>query len=234
MSDTDSTAAGQCLARLQRQIERTYEVAIPHAVADFVTRDDLGFGAAPDGQAARAAPEKLLVVEHADEQTLDLALYLSPAVLDDLGRDDPTDRLHDGNLDAFLTALEGVSHFVYLLWNVGHCRSVSLMELELQAEVDKFVAASALYASQRGGSVPPGLGGQLFDGQCFDQSLSEESLDRYEKANRYAGRYCRQLEVNFLSHRSRGGLVNELRRFYRLTRAQKLRHIEQGPHRLDY
>ena len=233
MSDTDLSAAEQCLARLQRQIERTYEITIPHAVADFVTRHDVNLGSAADGQAARAAPEKLLVVEHADEQTLDLALYLSPAVLDDLGRDDPTNRLHDGNLNVFLTALEGVSHFVYLLWNVRHCRSVSLMELELQAEVDKFVAASALYASQRGGCVPPGLGGQLFDDQCFDRSLSEESLYRYEKANRYAGRYCRQLEVKFLSHRSRGGLVNELRRFYRLTRAQKLRHIDQGPRAVD-
>jgi len=37
--------------------------------------------------------------------------------------------------------LEGVSHFLYLTWNAHYDRQVSLLDLELQAEVDKFVFA---------------------------------------------------------------------------------------------
>ena len=217
---------GTCLSRLQRQLERTYEVAVPHAVTDFVVHQDVGMDTTP-GQVAAGAPEKLLLVEYGDRRTVDLGLYLAQELLDDLRDDDPTLCLHDGNLAAFLTVLEGVSHFVYLLWNARHRRPVSLMELELQAEVDKFVSASVLYASQRG-AIPAGLGKHLFDSPSFDRSLSAEARARYEKANHYAGQYCWQLERQFLKNRAKDGFVNELRRFYRFTRVQKLRHIEAG------
>ena len=42
-------------------------------------------------------------------------------------------------MECFCLALEGVSHFLYLIWNASFDRSVTLLEMELQAEIDKFV-----------------------------------------------------------------------------------------------
>lgn len=231
MHSTDAQTDG-CLTRLQRQLERTYELDINHRVTDFVIACDDGIDY-PEGDVAAAAPEKVVIVENPNDDTVDLGVYFDGAVLTALVRDDPTQFLHEGNLETFLTALEGVSHFLYLLWNASYERPVSLMELELQAEVDKFVAASTLLASQRGG-IPAGLGSALFDAQGFDQSLSAHARLRYEKANEYAGRYCRQLESQFLRRPANDGLVNELRRFYRLTQGQKLRHIDACPSRMRH
>ena len=214
------------LGRLQRQLERTYEVHVPQAVTDFVITDDQ-FVQQIEGIGARASPEKLLLVEDADEHTVDIGLYLDQAVVDALACDNPLEHLHVGNLETFCTALEGVSHFLYLLWNAGYERPVSLMELELQAEVDKYITASFLFANQSG-RVPSELGRRMFCDQSYDDALSARSRERYEAANYYAGRYCQQIESHYLRDRSKGGLVNELRRFYRLTRQQKLRHIEAG------
>ena len=88
----------QFLSRLQRQLERTYELAIPHEVADFVITHDEGIDYS-SGDVAVQAPEKVVIVEHEDSDYIDLGLYLDQAVLDALVGDDPTRHLHDGNLE---------------------------------------------------------------------------------------------------------------------------------------
>ena len=45
---------------------------------------------------------------------MDVSLYLEQSVVEHLRDDDPTQRLHDGNLPDVLTALKGISHFLYL------------------------------------------------------------------------------------------------------------------------
>ena len=59
-------------------------------------------------------------------------------------------RLDGENLADFWSALEGVSHFTYYAWNAARDKSVSLFELELQAEVDKFVTTSKAAAPADG------------------------------------------------------------------------------------
>ena len=73
-----------------------------------------------------------------------MALYIDAAVLERLARRDPFDALTHENLADYLTAAEGVSHFVYVAWNTGHDKPVTLLELELQAEVDKYVLGAWL------------------------------------------------------------------------------------------
>ena len=53
-------------------------------------------------------------------------------------------RLNENNVADYWTALEGVSHFTYYAWNAARDKPVSLFELELQAEVDKFVTTGIL------------------------------------------------------------------------------------------
>jgi hypothetical protein len=209
------------LAPFQRQLERIYEVEIPHSVDDFLITDrevlrDI------QGDEATGEPEvdeQLLVVQDGDH--LDISLYISDEVMNRLADDDPESRLHEGNIADFCTAMEGVSHFVYLIWNASYERAVSLMELEMQAEIDKYVSTAFLFGQQDSGRIPPSLHSWLFEQPDYDSSLDQDSLERYRDANYYAGRYCSRLERRYLRGNGQAGIFNDLRRLYRLTNNAK-------------
>ena len=209
------------LAALQRQLERIYEVEIPHSVDDFLITDrevlkDL------QGDEACSEPEvdeQLLVVQDGDD--LDISLYISDDVMSRLADNDPESRLHGGNIVDFCTAMEGVSHFVYLIWNASYERGVSLMELEMQAEIDKYVSIAFLFGQQYGGRIPPSLHSWLFEQPEYDSSLNRESLERYRDANYYAGKYCARLESRYFGRNGQAGMFNDLRKLYRLTNNAK-------------
>ena len=211
------------LRPLQRRLENIYEVAAGHDIDDFVITDSRLAARLHGG---RQANEKLLIREHRDG--VDLALYLDRALVGRLAADSPTAALHDGNLPDFCVALEGVSHFLCLLWNARR-RPVSRLELELQAEVDKYILAAGLIGKQRAGRMPRGLHRLLFENFTLAPELDPDEKTRYRDANRYAGKYCRRLEDRYfkrLGGRSRS-LLSELRGFYRLPLQAKLRRIEQ-------
>lgn len=210
------------LATLQNQLERIYEVEIPHRVDDFLTTDPeilkaiQGHGDSDYSQ----VEERLLVVQ--DGESVDIALYLDDEVISRLAADDPISNLHDGNLSDYCTAMEGVSHFLYLVWNAHHERGVSLMELEMQAEIDKYVSTAFLLGQQGCGRIPSSLFQWLFEKPVFDSSLDRASLERYRDANYYASRYCARLEKRYLGRNGRAGIFNDLRRLYRLTHHAKI------------
>ena len=215
------------LAPFQRQLEWIYEVEIPHSVDDFLITDrevlrDIQGDEAPGEP---EVDEKLLVVQDGDH--LDISLYISDEVMSRLADDHPESRLHDGNIADFCTAIEGVSHFVYLIWNASYQRAVSLMELEMQAEIDKYVSTAFLFGQQDSGRVPPSLHSWLFEQPEYDSSLDQESLERYQDANYYAGRYCARLERRYLGRNGQAGIFSDLRRLYRLTNnAKRCRAVE--------
>ena len=210
------------IASLQRQLEKIYEVDIPHRVDDFLITDPdiLKALQGRDDSEQAEVEERLLVAQDGD--SVDIALYLDNEVVKRLAEDDPNSRLHDGNLVDFCTAMEGVSHFLYLTWNAGHERGVSLMELEMQAEIDKYVSTAFLFGRQGSGRVPSSLYRWLFEKPVFDSSLDRASLERYRDANYYASRYCARLERRYLSRDGRAGMFNDLRRLYRLTHRAKI------------
>ncbi|MGF1527504.1 MAG: hypothetical protein ACFCBW_12030 [Candidatus Competibacterales bacterium] len=217
------------LTGLQRHLEGIYELGEGLDVAAFTVTDvewltHVDPGAR--GDSAVVGGERLLVRQADDE--LQLALYLDPAVLSRLADDDPWTHLHDGNLADYCTALEGVSHFRYLCWNAGHGRPVTALELEMQAEVDKYIAVATLLGRQGAGRVPRALRPRLFDEPQFHAGLSKGLTRRYYDANRYADRYVRHLEDAYLRRATSGEatLVRDLRRFYRLSLRDKIRRIE--------
>lgn len=203
---------------LQHHLEQTYDVAVPYRVEDFLFHDRRlarllsGAGRGP------VPPEQLLVLE--EEGELNLSLYLAPKVWA---------RVRDGArigrrwLEDFLLALEGVSHFLYLAWSAGHDRAVSLFELELQAEVDKFVTAAHLGAQPRGGP----LHRALFESIRFRPQGRPEARDRYREVNRIAAGYCRDLGRRMEQGRDHE-LQSELRRLYRMDRDRKRQHMERS------
>jgi hypothetical protein len=220
------------LSRLQSLIGGIYDVSVAHDVYDFLVTDRQRLPAAARGGSAE---EELIVAEPADGgDEVGLSLYLDPALLSRLTREDPLVRLHGGNVADWCTALEGVSHFLYLAWNAGHDKPVSLLELEMQAEVDKYVASYWLLRRQFPQHFPAELRRVLFARTRVDpQAAAAGRAGMYREASRYADKFCARLERLLARNRSArvggagdGAVLAELRRFYRLTHARKRALIE--------
>jgi hypothetical protein len=212
------------LSGLQRLLERLYDVEYRHDVADFLITDRCTLERFKPVNDTRELDEQLLLAESADG--VGIGLYLDPELLKRLERTDPVDELTDENLADFCTALEGVSHFVYAAWRLHADLPVSLLELETQAEVDKYALTVFLLGLQQGGAYPKHVHARLFDRISFDARLAAEQSERYRTAHECAARFCRRLERRFVN---RGvarieALIRELRKFYRLGNREKLRY----------
>ena len=133
------------------------------------------------------------------------------------------------NLDSFCTATEEVSHFVYLLFCARTARTVTQLELELQAEVDKYLCAVFFLSLQNEGAVSPRLKELLFHHYRIADTVSEERAERYRAASHLAYRYCQYLEARFLKPSRLHDLARESRRFYRLGQREKLEKISELP-----
>ena len=210
------------LSRLQERFSRLYETPTNYDIYDFLITDPIVANAlSPKGVCAN--DERVLVSQSDDN--LDISVFVNQRTLTQLSNDNPLVGLHDGNIDPFMLALEGVSHFQYLCWNASYDKSVTLLELELQAEVDKYVTVLSLLSDQGRAADAGSVHTRLFANVSYHDDLSGEDRERYHRANHYAGKYCRALNENFPHRSSQPRLLNELRRFYRLTQSEKIKRI---------
>lgn len=220
--------AADTLASLQSALAEIYDLRDTPAVGEFLLTDRAQLRGFSD---TRATDEQLIVAEEGD--TLSLALFIDDAVLARLALRDPRAALDHDNLADYLTVAEGVSHFVYVAWNAGHDKPVTLLELELQAEVDKYVLCAWLLREQGAGRFPRELHRALFDRTRVDPVAAAGRVNLYRTASNYAGRFCRRVAASLAAstrNPKRGAtreLLAELRRFYRFGNARKLAHIER-------
>jgi hypothetical protein len=209
------------LQALQDSLAALYDVPVEYCVTDFLFTDP---ALLPEPIRITGTDEQVLVSE---TEPPSVGLFLHADLLARLERSPPTIALNQGNLADYWAALEGVSHFQYLAWSSGHDRGVSLLELELQAEVDKFFMSWQLLAGQIG-RAPRELHHVLFERCRVDPCLCAERRGLYQMANQYAARFC-----DSLAHELQGAprplpakVLARLRRFYRLTGNAKIHHIE--------
>ncbi len=178
---------------------------------------------AEEAEAVGADPargELLLVAE--EEGAVSLGLYVSPEAQAAL-RGHRAEASEVGRFQAYCLAAEGVSHFVYLVFRHGQTRSVSQLELELQAEIDKY--ASALLEGNGGAPFrvrPLAIRRRLYERPALIDAPGTEEGDRYRHAIRFAARYAARLHRRYVDRGQVGALVAELRRFYRAGMREKL------------
>lgn len=206
-------------------LERLYDVPVGCNVADYLITDAKMARRLHADPNAREVSEKLLVSEN--DTHLDVSLYLDSKVLKRLRAADPFVNLHHRNLSDFCLVVEGISHFLCVAWNARHNKSVTLLELEMQAEVDKFLTALHVLDIQGNDDVFDEVHRHLFEYARFDDKLDAENRARYRQASRYAGKYCKTLR-RFIYKVRRPGILAELRRFYRLPQSAKIHHIEKS------
>ncbi len=209
------------LERLQQQLHDIYQTDAGYNIRDFLVTDARLAKAISGGDTLTNSGETLLM--SADGDGLLLSLYLDDGILERLDSDNPVDALRTGQLDDLCKVIEGLSHFNYVAWRASCDRPVSLLELELQAEVDKFVSTMHWARAEQDTEMMNGLHGQLFDNPQFHDHLTDEQLERYRAASDYAANFCQGLRRRLV----RGGdeTLFELRHFYRMSLGEKISHI---------
>ena len=209
------------LAELQRQLHDIYRVDREYDVRDFLITDPtLARQIGRDAVLANSQ-ETLLVAE--DDDGLAVSLFLDGEMLGRLEAARPLDRLSADMLDDLWKVLEGISHFNCVVWKASQDRNVTLLELELQGEIDKFVTTMLLALEQANRDLQNGMHAWLFDNVRYHAALDDEQRDRYRSANDYAARFCHRLRKRLVADGSRA--LAELRQFYRLPLADKISHI---------
>ena len=209
------------ISNLQKYLTDIYQVDPGVEVTDFLITDPalatlLGYGALVPN-----TDESVLLSQ--DEGGLALSLYLDEDMLARLTRDNPMDGLRVEQLDDLCKVIEGVSHFNYIVWRAQQDKSVTLLELEMQAEVDKFVGTLLLALDQQDFELARKLHGWLFDRVSFNPDLDADQLERYRAANDFAARFCHGLAGRLKRDNLKG--MHELRHFYRLSQSEKISHI---------
>lgn len=199
------------LTLLQRQLEATYKVRAPDVGPFLVDRAQL---AEVLGDDRRPADEWVLVRESDDG--LDLAVWIDEDHVEALQVAGTPARALDQCFSALCAAVEGISHFLLLIERCRRAEPVRLLELEAQAEVDKFVVAH-LHRPERSAEWRR----RLFTDATLQPDLSEEERRRYTQAGRLAAGLCADLE----RHPHTSALLDDLRRFWRASGAHRLERM---------
>ena len=175
--------------RVQDKLERLYGVEAP-CIEDFV-------------HVTGDARENVLVRRR--RGALEIRVHLPPEAL-----------LADGavSIDRYAQIVEGVSHFLTLVERARRALPTTQLELELQAEVDKFVLLSRMMADTKARA-------SLYENVTYLHPRSTTRGQRYRLANSLAARF-----VTSLPMRSKGvAVVEVLRRFFGAGQREKLEMV---------
>ncbi|WP_437765561.1 hypothetical protein WMF27_29275 [Sorangium sp. So ce281] len=208
-------------SRIQQHLARTYALDDAPAVDDFIRLTD--------GSAREA-----LLIRYADGD-IEIALHLPRRAIA---------RGRERTFDEICQIVEGVSHFLYVAERARRELPATQLELELQAEVDKYVLLvhgdladevepPGPPLRRRHEAAPPGAGrfeperaarirAHLFERVTFMDPPGTETGDRYRIANDLAARFAGRLEAEFARHGRHAELLAALRRFYAAGQTEKI------------
>jgi hypothetical protein len=217
------------VGELQTLLARLYRLDVEFDVNDFIVTDRELVRELVDNDVPIA--DEMLLIREADAAVngeLDVALYLDADMMQRLAATYPNCgwNLQANNLNDFCIALEGISHFVYVAWNAVQDKQVTQLELELQAEIDKYLSTRLLLESQAGSAFSANVLPALFDTISYREDLPPDRLERYRQANQFAMRFCHNLQQRYPSSTDSPSMLDELRAFYRLPQQGKFSHMQ--------
>lgn len=217
---------------MQRAIEHRYDLNLSCQVKHFVSHDQTIVHELTGK--TQISQEMLLIREEKD--TLDVTLFLEEGLIESVSDSNATHHASE-QFDDYCTILEGVSHFVYLIWNAQYGRQIKPIEMELQAEVDKFIFAALADSNANTGenhkpcaATHKALSDNLFRKVSFTDAPGTNMHYRYKTANDFALRYCKWLTRHYQIIDGNSMLNAELARFYRLNGSAKFDHIKHTTH----
>lgn len=197
------SAARTLPSRIQARLRRTYAIEEAPPVDAFIVEAD------------GTARETVRVREGEGELEVEVALPRSA-----LSTLRPT-------LDELCQVVEGVSHFLYLAERARRELPVTQLELEIQAELDKYVVL--VLGDVLGGRTDgfdPGrsraMRARLFEDVVFVHAAETERGERYRVANDVAARVAHGIEAGLVRSGRADGARAFLRRFYAAGQREKI------------
>lgn len=182
------TPLERTVSRVAQALREYYRIEHEFDIRDFVR------------EGAPGSREELVLRQRSED--LELCLVLPP-------RDDE----RPDDVDHFLQVVEGVSHFLLVVERARVDRPTTQLELELQAEVDKFVVLA-----QDSDAHARHLHTRLYEQVRFIHAEGSEAGARYRLANSLAARFVhRHLEHEPQARR------RSFRHFYRVGQTEKIR-----------
>jgi hypothetical protein len=139
---TGKSKFAHIVSAVEQDIADFYGFAPQHRAIDHLIPEDL---IAPLTQpTADASPDRAAVYFAESEESFEIGIHFDTEIREKLTTEDPAYSLSNANLDAFCVLVEELSHFHMLINRLDSRRQVSLLQLELQAEIDKLLF-SGLY-----------------------------------------------------------------------------------------
>ena len=194
---------------LQKFLENLYRVQALPKVEDFLVSASELKKVLPD------VDERPQVLFHQGEEGISLAVHFG---------DEIQDRIEERGLGElpfsdFLSVAEEVSHYIYLTWSASNERSVTMLDVELQGEIDKFILGSIFFTEESH------LFPRMFEEFEYEPNLDATRQKRYEKANRLGGKFCRSLGDWLTRHGITVATLTRLREFYRLNTNMRIMQV---------
>ncbi len=207
------------LKHIQKSLQNLYQLDCEYSVEDFILNEEQSESYKEKLPWIAQSDEVLFVQQ--EEDNVDIGLFINSNLLKKF---DPLslNETQPQHLPQLAPLMEGVSHFVYLMWKSEREHPVTQLELELQAEVDKFILGNLLWKEK---SSAEKLMQHFFEDVKWNKNLSDEEKERYQNANHFASKYCSRLRDFFKSEKSLEDLCKEIRPFYRMGQADKLHYI---------
>ena len=214
------------LEQVQSQLESIYDIGLKERAEDFLIEKKEALSILNVKEETKI-PKELLLVRQPVDETVEVALFLDPKLFRNLSAHNLFENISQKSLSDFCIVIEGVSHFVYYLWKSYRKVPITQLELELQAEIDKFVMLFLYLRTAQSGSgfSPSRIFEALFENFTLLDHLSGTQKNRYMTASHLAGKFCYQLHQRFHSHQHLRVLLDEIRHFYNLTQEQKISYI---------
>lgn len=223
------------LHSLQALLERTYRMNTGITdVGPFVIGDE-GFRALYGGDREDASVHRAgaagstgagarVLVREADGSVA-ARIYYPDALIRSLEERPPVRGLTDDNIDAFATFVEELDHFLLLAERVRLGRPVTLLELEMHANVTKYLVCALFLAAGHGSGKRAPLGDEdrvwlrwhLFEKITFAEPDPQVQA-RYRAAARFAHRFLADLDAVS----SPAARLERLRLFHDATHQEKL------------
>ncbi len=231
MARPDATR-GSLLEGLQGVIERTYDLDTGVGEIGRYVIGDAGFrllyerpsrqGAVAEKVGSASAGARTMVRHEGG--LLAVSLYLPDRLVECLEENDPRQGLDEGNVDAFAVLVEELDHFLVIAERYRTGGAVTLLDLELHANVTKYLVLKMFVGRMRRTSrLSPADAAWIFF-HLFDKAEfaepDPEILARYQDAARLARKYVEWFDTLPVARRPR-----ELRRFHRLSPRSKIAQI---------
>jgi hypothetical protein len=217
------------LLALQKLIERTYDLdtgisdLTPFLIGDRGFRKFYGQDEIVQKVDSAAPSHARTLLRHCDG-ALRLSIYYPDSLVENLERFDPATGIQEKNIDDFATLIEELDHFLTIADRHRGGAEMSLLELELHANITKALTLELFIARMRRDGPLKDEDRLWVRHHLFEKGeFSEDDPDvavRYRDASSLAVRY-----LDYLITLQRSERVRELRRFHRRTHHEKLAFI---------